>query len=341
MEMKKEEQLQKNIPASEQHDILHDEDVKMLIAGGKLLVSGEPHYSLQELKELASSRKSWGEFWEMPAHLLSCPQCLDLFEVLMMEDPAADEAILERMRNLHPLRKVFLPCLKFRPFSLLKVAAAVAIIAATSWFAFEYSSAPSVRILDGEILLSGGKTMASGSVLPDKSSLMAAEPTSAVFNDGSLLQISKNSLVSFQPTRFQDNTVQLSDGHIYCEISKQKSGRSFRVVTPAGEIVVVGTKFSVESRSSRQPDAEIQRKDQASDSVNGKNLKFLHPLDVGVRDQSGSESPSESIVTVKVDEGAVIVKNRYGSENRLAPGQTAVLRSGISMIDVFQENILK
>lgn len=328
--------MKKNIPESEQPDNLQDEDVKKLIVDGKFVVSDSSHYSLQELQEFASSRKSWGEFWEMPSHLLSCPQCLDYFEVLMGEEVKVDEAVIERMRNMHPPRRIFSLSFKFNPFNLLKVAAAIAIIATAGWFAFEYSSAPSVKILEGKILLSGGKIIGANSVLPENSELMAAESSSALFKDGSRLQISKNSSVSLQPSRFSDNMVQLSNGHIYCEISKQKSGRNFRVVTPAGEIVVVGTKFSVESRISRQSTSDTQKKGQTSDSGTSKILKFIHPLDVGVQEQAGSESSRESIVTVKVEEGSVIVKNRYGSENRLAPGQTAVLRSGISMIDVFK-----
>ena len=117
----------------------------------------------------------------------------------------------------------------------------------------------------------------------------------------------------------------------YCEVSRQKPGRGFKVVTPAGEISVVGTKFSVESRLERQPGADALEKRAGPD----KNLKFHHPLDVGVRGDTALGNYS-STATVKVDEGAVIVRNRYGIENRLSPGQTAVLRSKSNVIDVFQ-----
>ena len=175
--------------------------------------------------------------------------------------------------------------------------------------------------------MSDGRQMSSGSILPDESELTATQPTSAVFTDGSSIFISKDTLISLLPTRFSNKVIQLSEGKILCEITKQKTNSNFKVLTPAGEIIVVGTKFSVDSRSSRN-----------QDSGSGKELKFIHPLQVGVREDGSSGNVQDSMVTVKVEEGVVMVKNRYGSQSRLTAGQTAVLRSGISVIDVVEEN---
>jgi hypothetical protein len=228
------------------------------------------------------------------------------------------------MRKIHPLRRFTLAVLKFEPFTLMKVAAAIAILTIAGWFAVGYFSSPSVKILDGTLLMSDGRQMSSGSTIPDESELTAAQETSAIFKDGSRILISKDSLISLLPTRFSNKAVQLSEGNIACEVSRQKSGRSFKVLTPAGEITVLGTKFSVDSRSSRN-----------SDSSSRQELKFIHPLQVGVKDDGNSANDFDSVVTVKVAEGVVMVKNRHGSQNRLTAGQTAVLRSGISVIDVF------
>ncbi len=290
-----------------------------------LLAARESHYSLPELRELSVARKSWGEFWEMPEHLASCPVCLDCFEALLKEDAKVDEALLEQMRKLHPLRRFNLTILKLEPYRLMKVAAAIAILAIAGWYSIGYFSSTSVKILDGSLLMSDGRQMSSGSTLPDESELTAAQPTSAVFADGSSIFISKDSLISLLPTRFSNKSIQLSEGKILCEISKQKANSNFKVLTPAGEIIVVGTKFSVDSRSSRNQDSGSQ-----------KELKFIHPLQVGVREDGNLGNVQDSVVTVNVEEGVVIVKNRYGSQSRLSGGQTAVLRSGISVIDVFE-----
>ncbi|OGV58756.1 MAG: hypothetical protein A2X45_20750 [Lentisphaerae bacterium GWF2_50_93] len=289
-----------------------------------LLAARESHFSLSELHELAAARKSWGEFWEMPRHLASCPVCLDCFETLLKEDTKVDEAVLEQMRKIHPLRSFNLAVLKLGQYRLAKIAAAVAILAVAGWFAISLFSGPGVRILEGNLLMSDGRQMSSGSTVPHESELTATQPTTAVFNDGSKILISKESMISLLPSGFSNKTVQLSVGNIVCEISKQRSGRNFKVLTPAGEITVVGTRFSVDSRTSR------------NSGPSSEELKFMHPLQVGVKDGGTHADNFDSVVTVKVDEGAVIVKNRHGSQNQLTAGQTAVLRSGISVIDVFE-----
>ncbi|HBC88118.1 MAG TPA: hypothetical protein DCZ94_14300 [Lentisphaeria bacterium] len=288
-----------------------------------LLAARESHFSILELHELAEARKSWGEFWEMPKHLASCPVCLDCFETLLKGDTKVDEAVLVEMRKIHPLRMFSLTLRKFEPFKLAKLAAAVAIFAVAGWYAISYFSVPSVKILDGTLLMSDGRQMSSGSTVPDESELTAAQPTNAVFNDGSKILISKDSMISLLPSHFSNKTIQLSDGNIVCEITRQKSGRSFKVLTPAGEITVVGTKFSVDSRSSRNSDSS------------SKELKFIHPTQLGVKDDANPANNIDCVVTVKVEEGVVMVKNRHGSQNELMAGQTAVLRRGISVIDVF------
>ena len=296
-------------------------ELKKYVKKGSLPVAEDCHCSMPELRNMVLSRKSWGEFWEMPKHLSTCSACLDSFEVLLKGEDQVEESVLERMRKLHPPKPLFISMLKFEPLKFMKMAAAIAIIIFGGWLAFEFFSPPSIKIIEGSLRLDDGRQMSSGSVMPDGSELTATQSSAAVFEDGSKFSIAKDSKFFLPSTRFHNKVVQLSDGNIVCEVSKQKDGRSFKVQTPAGEIIVVGTKFSVESRMSRNS----EKKDR--------ELHFLHPTQVGVRDGGYSDN---SVVTVKVQEGVVLVKNRHGVQNRLIAGQTAVLRSGISVIDVFE-----
>lgn len=298
---------------------------------------GGDHFAIEELRALAADRKSWGEFWEMPRHLESCPVCLDLFEALLDDDKAVDQDVLERMRKLHPLRIRFLPRLRFSLPMLAKTAAAVAVLAFAVLLAHEFIAAPSVRIIDGSLRLVDGQEVSAGSVAPIGSELRVLRPTTTVFSDGSKVTASKDSRMALLTSLLRDKVVQLSEGRVVCVVSKQKAGRGFKVVTPAGEIVVVGTKFSVDSRSNRGEGTAQQRQSQdEGGGKRGKELLFYHPLQVGVRGDDATDAPRDSVVTVTVDEGVVLVRNRSGKESRVTAGQTAVLRSGMSVIDVFQ-----
>ncbi len=299
------------------------------------LADAADHYTLEQLRALAAERKSWGEFWEMPRHLSSCPACLDLFEASLDGNEAVDAAVLERMRKLHPLRIRFLPRIRFSSTMLAKTAAAVAVLALAVWLASDLLSGPSVRIIDGSLQLVDGQEVSVGATAPSGSELTVLRPSTAVFSDGSKVAAAKDSHLALLTSMFRDRIVQLSEGSIVCEVSKQKAGRSFKVVTPAGEIVVVGTKFSVESRSPREEGVgSTQRSHKTDAGKQGKELRFFHPLQVGVRG-GVTDGLRDSVVTVKVDEGVVLVRNRSGKEHRLTAGQTAVLRSGMSVIDVF------
>ena len=298
---------------------LNDKERNLLDSKLAAFASASEHYSLRELKEIAAQKNLWGEYWEFPEHLGACPVCLDFFETLQTNGEEADEQVLRRMRKIGRQR-----LLRFTPW-LLKAAAVFVVGSLATWLLIQQISNPTVKVVEGAFELADGSMRENGSVAPNGSELNSTRETSALFSDGSKLLAAKDTQLSFTCERFGGNLVQMLAGSITCEVSKQKRGRSFRVLTPAGEITVVGTKFSVKSNFNGNESG--QRKEGG--------LSFLHPSELGVKKDWLAEARSGNVVTVRVEEGAVRVKNRHGCEVLLKPGQTGVLRSELSVIDIF------
>ncbi len=313
-------------------------EVRRLLAKGSILPDpSEGHYSLDELRKMALERKGWGEFWEMPRHLSSCEPCLEFFECIFKGEEQVDGSVISRLDALHKPRKTLLSRMFQRPSRPVKFAAAAAVLLVAGLAALLFYIVPEAMIADGSLVLPDGTSLSSGSKAPARTLLTAKETSRAVFGDGTEIVIHRDSLMAFISGGLKGRILQLSNGTIVCDVAKQRAGRVFKVLTPAGEITVVGTKFSVESRSG----AAVRRKhdETAGTGADGKKdsgaIRFLHPLQIGVRGDGDSAAASDSVATVKVEEGSVLLRNRLGGQATISKGQTGVMRTAMNVIDVF------
>lgn len=302
---------------------------------GKLKAKG-PHLTLAELKVLVAQRQAWGEYWDVPEHVSGCPVCLALFESLLQGVTEPEAETLDAMFKLDKKSSHrwfrLVPALP----KLARVAAVFAVLAAGSWYLVTCFSPPAVAMVSGALQLENGKEIVGGGTIPGGATLQVKQSATAQFADGSQVLIDRDSRFALATSRFHGENVQLAEGKVTCQVSKQKEGRTFKVMTPVGEVTVVGTQFTVASQKVTDTVAPAK---SAAKATGKSGLHFLHPLLVGVRDEGLlSSAAKNNMVTVQVKEGVVLVRNRYGQQTRLAAGQTAVLRDNLRIIDVYGSN---
>lgn len=299
--------------------------------------AGGRHYNLAELKLLVAQRETWGEYWDMPEHLAACPVCLALFEGLLSGVPQADPEALARMSQLDAsgIRRWFrlVPALP----KLARLAAVFAVLVSGAWYLVTALTPPAVSMVAGSVQLENGQEIAGGGTLPGGgATLQVTQSVTARFADGSEVVLERDSRFALETSRYHGQKVQLAEGKLFCQVAKQKEGRSFQVLTPVGEVTVVGTQFVVASHKAPDVAPVATPAGKGTGKTEKPGLRFLHPLLVGVHDDALLKSAERpSVVTVEVKEGVVLVRNRYGYQTRLSAGQTAVLRDNLRVIDVY------
>ena len=140
--------------------------------------------------------------------------------------------------------------------------------------------------------------------------VQANENACAVLNDGSTVDIDRNSTLSFRQYLRGSVEVALTQGRIMATVARQKSGRSFSVKTGLGEIRVEGTRFTVE--------------------VTTEKMLVFKPDEQAMVQSREEENP---IVSVEVDEGLVDIRNPWNSV-QVPAGRKAVLRGHQQAIEV-------
>jgi len=131
--------------------------------------------------------------------------------------------------------------------------------------------------------------------------------------DGSDLFIAPHSQFEL-PANASDATVVLKEGEIDFAVTHQSRLRRFRVRTPLGEIIVVGTKFRVTSRCEQ---VTIFTNESKTEIPSGETNRL-------------------ATVRIHVTEGRVLVRNRY-QEAAVPAGTTALLRENQPMIDLTRD----
>ena len=208
----------------------------------------ESHFEFEDLSRLAEARREQGEAWEIPEHLSRCPLCLEAFQIILEDVPAPSARAIERFVKIGEKSAASSP--KIMPFpsrgkTLLKIAASIAALFGALWTFNHVVGRTSAHVSEGTVALQSGKVLPRGASIPGGVTVTATEHTSASLDDGSKLDLGKDTKVSFHKSFGGDTTIGLTDGAVVASVTKQKSGNEFVVRTPLGEVVVVGTRFSV------------------------------------------------------------------------------------------------
>lgn len=213
------------------------------------------HYTLEELHTLRDQRMGDGEQWQMPEHLSRCPLCLEEFSVLLEEAPAPSSSAIRRYfkeahRTLIPFTNV-LPSAGWRERAAAAAAAAVLLIGLSLFMRGDGNAVaqPSgVRIDGGSLTLADGRPLPADQAVQADQLIHARDACSAVFADGSRLEIEKGSSLSFRASEGGGTSVRLQEGEVLASVQPQATGAVFAVETELGRICVVGTRFRVRSR---------------------------------------------------------------------------------------------
>lgn len=280
------------------------------------------HLTLGELEALVKARQAdVVGAWEMPLHLSACPLCLEAFEILLhgvvLPEPGAIERFLAASQSEQAPAPIPFP--QKRRMSLawrIGIAAAVLLAAGVTWLVVQSYMGES-RIDSGTLTISpggNGSTLAKGGEIPQGTVLEASEETTAALPDGSKLTIDPQSRLVMQRSLTGDMTIDLQYGKITAAVKHQASGHSFKVVTALGNVTVVGTRFTVTSRSEPVTVYENGGGAKASQESQGK----------------------VKAVVVEVQEGKVLVKNSR-SEAYVSAGQKAVMRDEPPSIEVLEK----
>jgi hypothetical protein len=288
------------------------------IRGGcRRQVAGAPHLTLPELEKAVRERQAWSGYWEMPAHLATCPICLELFNSLLQGVPPAPPAAIARFTQLQAARHR-----RFRllpaPATLAKAAAAVLLLGAALWTALHLLGAAPLTVVAGTVASAGsGSEFTTGTHIPGQDAMLALRDTIARFPDGSRLSLASGTQFRIAANRLRGETIHLDEGSVECEVAPHRHGRQFQVATAAGVVTVVGTRFTVTSRS--------------DPATRAGDLPLLHPARIGQ-----GTAIANATVTVKVAAGRVRIQNPFGHLVEAGPGQTAVLQNNLRVIDLFE-----
>lgn len=295
------------------------------------------HFSFHEIQMLADARRTTadGAEWEMPEHLSTCPLCLEAFEATLEGLPVTSPALTTRAAGLLttsglsitssdeasatgiPRLALKLPTTSGRKHPSrwlrgLATAAALAIICSLGYYAYLRST--SVRAVDGGLAVVDEDTktpITPGSVIPSNSDLVALADTRTAFHDGTEVHIEKDTRLTIDESLGGDTTLNLKEGSLTAKVAKQKPGRHFDVTTALGTVRVIGTRFSVSTRS-ENADVNYSAGEQTWKS---QHVKL-------------------TAVTVTVTDGTVSVTNTQKNQVSVTAGQTAVIRENEALIDV-------
>lgn len=310
------------------------------------------HLTFTQITDLVRDRRVQGPDWLMPEHLAGCPLCLEAFETILAGWSEPEPAALARYRALFHGRVETvagrIDPITVAPFSperrrrmiaaITKVAAAVAVVAilTVAWVTWTNRPAATTTALlaEGGLVIDDGaitvdqamaaglkpspsiKSVPVGQVIPSGQRTIATKRTKLAFRDGSTLEVESRSRVSIVEPEAGKITVRLQAGGVIASVTKRQQGQTFDVVTPIGEIAVVGTRFKV--------------------ACDNENVQIFQSA-------PGEASPQErrdsiSAVTVTVFEGIVRVRNKL-DEVRVREGQTAIMRDNPPMIDVVEGDL--
>jgi len=280
--------------ANEPH-IEPDKKLEALLANTLPAVSraDEQHYELDELTRLAEARRTQGKAWEMPEHLSRCGLCLEAFQAILEGVAAVSADALKRFVGLGKTGEREEKIVVF-PWPMAWRIAAVAAVLFVA-FMFVTRTTPA-RVSGGAVALQDGKRLPQGATIPSDVTVIATEDMSASLADGSKIELAKDTQVSFGSA-----SVTLTTGKLVASVTKQTAGKRFTVKTSLGDVVVVGTQFSVTSA----------------------------PEDVVVYESTAGQTQQRTAVVqavrVSVFEGIVRVK-RHSEQMNVSANQTAVLR---------------
>ncbi|MCX5662376.1 MAG: FecR family protein [Planctomycetota bacterium] len=284
----------------------------------------EPHLTLGELEALVKARQADAMgpnpgSWEMPLHVSACPLCLEGFEVLLEGVQQPDSIVINRFiaaseEASAPAPIPFPRKPRFSTAWKLGIAAAAVLAAGVTWLAIQPYLGGS-HIDTGAVTISpSGSNLAKNETIPQGTVIEAREETTAALPDGSRLTIDPQSRLAVQRSLSGDMTIDLQYGRITAAVTHQKSGHSFRVLTPLGQVTVVGTKFTVTSRN-----------ESVTVFENGG----------AVKEPQKSQAKVQAVV-VEVLEGMVLVKNTRG-EMLVGAGKKAVLRDEPPSIELLEK----
>lgn len=280
-----------------------DEDVATEVGLG--------HLGEMELRDLVVQRRVRPEAWQAPGHLVECELCLEAFEAMSERQPEPTAEALARFEGVYALVKANESSgiggpLRW-PTEWRVYAAAAALVLVVGVAMVFYLSRPLVRLSAGELALVNGASLGPGASVPIDTLLVAKELTRTKMQDGSTVLINKGARLAF--TRPQGQTlIRLEQGGIDAAVTKRNVGESFTVATQLGEAIVVGTRFTV-TTAGPKPDQDAPPV-SATDTIE-----------------------HTAVVTVNVTEGVVRVR-RGEREARVAAGSSAILRDGVSDIEL-------
>lgn len=278
------------------------------------VVEGGAHLTLEALKEYVRRRQSEGAWEDFPAHLAECPACLEAYEILLAGEDMINPDTLCRMESLLGAKSRRLS-VSWKGI-LLRAALFLVLLGAVLVWRNRETPNQAMSIASGSIVAVGQpKPFPAGCILPPRVELATRQsPAVLRVNDRSILTIAPETRFALPSKRFFASAIELIEGAIDFDVVHQEGLQRFRVSTPLGEIIVVGTKFRVTS---------------------------LHELVTvysnAVPDSIPSATPARlATVRVHVTEGRVLVRNRQ-EEAYVSAGTTALLRENQPMIDLTRD----
>lgn len=308
------------------------------------------HLNLEQITELVRDRRTKGPDWLMPDHLAGCPLCLEAFETVLAGWFEPQPATLARYGNVFPPKAVEIAGRiegaaskadrsadrRAMLITTGRIAAAIALVAVlvVGWNEFTTRSVAttSALLLEGGLVLDDGtvtveqattpgrkniatlQSIAVGQPIPSGQRAIAVERTKLTFRDGSTLDIDKRSRVAIEEPVAGQVTVRLDAGGVTAAVTKRESGQTFGVITPMGQVTVVGTRFKV--------------------TCNGEDVRVFNNTPEQAATAAATEAVIEA-VSVEVYEGTVRVHNQHNDVS-VTTGQTAVIRDKPPTIDVVE-----
>lgn len=278
------------------------------------------HLQLAEVEAVVRDRDAQADGRLLLEHVAACPLCLEACEAVRAGiAPAPESAIArfvamkltreEKWREPEVAEASARSRWRIRVFAL---AAMVALAVAIGWYFVSLRSPATVE--RGAVQLADGSTLRAGASIPHDTEVHVTETTDAGFSDGSKVSVHPDSRVAFHRTYAGETTIELHSGELTAAVTPQTGGRRFQVRTPLGVVTVVGTKFTVTSRS--DPVTVYQQ---------------------GGAQPSGVASKGEvHTVIVAVHEGKVLVKNPV-EEVLVSAGKKAVMHDQPPKIDVSEQ----
>ena len=267
------------------------------------------HLTLAELRQFAEQRRTGGGEWTMPPHLSGCPVCLEAFEALVAGGTDISSAGRARFLGLFDeLRPRRSPILLYLPRLAAAAAVLVLAYAGVVTYAQRQGTVP-FTVASGLLHAPGGEAVAGSTRVPAGQEYLTRQPTRIIMDGGIVVDIAGDSRLAFR-TVARNSIVDLSDGTVSVMAPPLANGRHFTVSTRLGDVVIVGTSFSVACRNERA----VEYTNDGRGSVSSR------PIDV-------------TSVAVVVSEGTVQVRGR-DEVVLVGAGYRAVLRAGEPKVEV-------